>query len=270
MKHIVITGGSRGIGFGLAKEFLKRGNRVTISGRKSESLELAVEKLSEVTGNGEIKGFQCNVTSIQESEILWQEAVTIAPVDIWINNAGINHDTHKFNELDLEKVLEVINTNISGTAIASHIVINKMIEQGHGTIYNMEGFGSDGRKIDGMSVYGLSKRAIRYFSRSLALEYRNSTIQIGSISPGMVLTDMILEPIRLRPEESREAIKIFNILSDTVETVTPWLVDKILKNKKQGTHIAWLTGRKITSRFIGNIFVKRRVPGLPSVSTKNR
>ena len=138
-----------------------------------------------------------------------------------------------------------------------------MIKQGFGAVYNMEGFGSDGRKMKGMSVYGTSKNAIRYFTGSLVKEYLDQPVIIGSISPGMVVTEMLLEPLRTAPEKNTESLKVFNTLADTAECVVPWLVHRILGNKRNGVRIVWLTPGKITWRFFSGMFKNRKVKGLP-------
>ena len=113
--------------------------------------------------------------------------------------------------------------------------------------------------MEGMSTYGTSKNAVRYFTRSLIKEYQNTKVNIGTISPGMVVTDMLLEPLRLEPEKNSKALKVFHILADPPEKVTPWLVSSILVNKKHGAHIAWLSKGKVMQRFLK----KRKVKGLP-------
>ena len=146
---------------------------------------------------------------------------------------------------------------------ASRVALEGMIRQGSGSLYNMEGFGSDGRIMSGMSIYGTSKNAVRYFTRSLIKEYDHMKVNIGSISPGMVVTDMLLEPLRLEPKKNSRALKVFHILADPADRVTPWLVSQILVNKRHGTRIAWLTRRKIMLRFLSSMFKKRKVKGLP-------
>jgi short-subunit dehydrogenase len=263
MTHIVITGGTRGIGKSLALEFLKRGCLVTIAGRDQKTVQASVKSLQEESGSKTCYGTRCDVTKLDELEHLWNEAVKTGPVDIWINNAGVNHSTQQITELSVPEIEAVLNTNIRGTVLGSKVALTGMLKQGYGSLYNMEGLGSDGRIVKGTSVYGTSKSAIRYFNRSLIKEYRDSKINVGSISPGMVITDMILEPIRKNPKQNGDAIKIFHILADSPDQVSPWIVRQILLNKKHGKHIAWLTSRKISRRFFLNMFVKRRVEGLP-------
>lgn len=262
-RHIVITGGTRGIGKGLAREFLRNNCRVTLSGRMQSGVDVVVEELKEISENEACKGFACEVTRATEIQELWNQASSIQPIDIWINNAGINHASQQFHKLEPQVIQEVLDTNISGTMLASHTVINGMLKQGFGFLYNMEGLGSDGRIVEGVSIYGSTKRTVRYFTKALIKEYKDDPIQIGTLSPGMVVTDMLIDPLNSHPEDNREALKIFHILADRPEVVTPWLVSKILGNHKHGAHIAWLTNQKIAGRFIASMFKKRKVKGLP-------
>lgn len=134
-----------------------------------------------------------------------------------------------------------------------------MSEQGFGSLYNMEGLGSDGRIIKGMALYGTSKSALSYLTKAVAKETQCTPILVGGLRPGMVVTKLITEQYEGHPEEWERAKKIFNILSDRVETVTPWLAKKILANRKNGKTIVWLTKRKLIKRFLSTPFRKRNV-----------
>jgi len=263
MHTVVITGASRGIGKGLALEFLRRGCNVWISGRNERTLDEAVRSLSAESGNNQVHGVVCDVTRPEEIKELWNHAAEKGPVDIWINNAGINHMPHLFHELEEELISAIIDTNIRGTVLGSKVALEGMLNQGSGWIYNMEGFGSGGRIMKGMSIYGTTKNAVRYITKSLVKEYEHSHIHFGSISPGMLVTDMLLEPLRKEPEKNRGALKIFHMLADPPERVTPWIVNKILTSNRHGVRIAWLTKYKIAWRMTAGVFRKREVKGLP-------
>jgi len=121
----------------------------------------------------------------------------------------------------------------------------------------MEGFGSNGQTRPGMSIYGTSKAAVHYFSKSLIEETKDTPVLVGTLSPGMVFTDLLLDPLQADPAVRRRSERIFNILADTVDTVTPWLVEQILANQQHGRAIQWLTTRKIIWRFLTAPFSKR-------------
>ena len=121
-----------------------------------------------------------------------------------------------------------------------------------------EGFGSNGQLQKGITVYGSTKRALRYFTAAAANEFKDTPIIIGSISPGIVTTDLLLRSSKAGEENWEKAKKVLNVLADRIETVTPWLVDQVLKNEKNGAKIAWLTTTKVLGRLIfGRLFCKK-------------
>ena len=83
--------------------------------------------------------------------------------------------------------------------------INGMLAQGSGFIYNMYGFGSTGMMRNGMSIYGSSKRAVNYFTETMIKELAQTPVKMGSLSPGMVITDLVSEQYKDRPEEFEKA-----------------------------------------------------------------
>jgi NAD(P)-dependent dehydrogenase (short-subunit alcohol dehydrogenase family) len=134
-----------------------------------------------------------------------------------------------------------------------------MLHQGSGAIYNMEGLGSDGRRITGLTPYGSSKRAVRYFTDAFAAEVRGGPVIVGTISPGMVLTDLTMGQIRKDPEHSGQLIRIYNILANEADTVAPFLVQKMIDNTKHGAKISWLTNWKVMKRFLFAPFSRRDI-----------
>jgi NAD(P)-dependent dehydrogenase (short-subunit alcohol dehydrogenase family) len=260
MKRIVITGSTRGIGFGLADAFLGRGCAVTVSGRTQASVDTAVQRLAAMHGEEKVAGQPCDVTELDQVQALWAAAVNqFGRVDIWINNAGIGHAMQPLWELSPEQVEAVMETNVLGTTHGVRVAFQGMKAQGGGQIYNLEGFGSTGRTRPGMSVYGTSKAAITYLTKALTEELEGTPVKLGSISPGMVITNLITDRFEENPETETQARGIFNILADRVEDVTPWLADQILANEAHGKRIAWLTRPRILWRFLTAPFSKRNV-----------
>ena len=268
MKHIVITGSTRGIGYGLAKHFLSAGYAVTISGTTSEHVERAYCSLMQLASGNRIQGFTCDVTNREEIGKLWKKAVAnLGPIHIWINNAGIDQNRKLLWELEPEQMDKLMRVNVLGMMHGSVIAFQQMIKQGFGFIYNMEGFGSDGMMMDKLSLYGTSKRAVRYFTRSLAREARNTPVCIGTLSPGMVATDLLRNSLLSDPQTAKANKRIFNILADDTDTVTHFLVKKILANRKNGAHIARLNKAKILWKFARAPFVKRDLFAYPETQS---
>jgi NAD(P)-dependent dehydrogenase (short-subunit alcohol dehydrogenase family) len=258
MKRIVITGSTRGIGYAMADAFLDRGCRLIVNGRRQEGVEQACVDLAMKHGSESLYGYAASVSRIDEVEALWSYAVEhLGGVDIWINNAGLGHDMQSLWEISPEQVRNVIDVNVLGLIYGSQVAVKGMLEQGAGQIYNMEGFGSNGRTRDGLSVYGTSKAAVRYLSKALTKEVEGSGVIIGTLSPGMVLTDLILERYADNPQGLEDAKSVFNIIADTADNVAPWLVEQILNNKKNGAEINYLSTPKMIGRFLKSPFSKR-------------
>jgi NADP-dependent 3-hydroxy acid dehydrogenase YdfG len=257
-KTIVITGSTRGIGLGMAQEFLSRGHRVVITGTSEESVEKGLRSLGE---NENLIGTPCLVQDTDSISSVWNKAIeAFETVDIWINNAGVATSRKNLDELSFDEITQTIDTNLTGTILATRIISEKMLKQGSGQIYMFEGFGSNGQLQKGITVYGSTKRALRYFTAAAANEFKDTPIIIGSISPGIVTTDLLLRSSKAGEENWEKAKKVLNVLADRIETVTPWLVDQVLKNEKNGAKIAWLTTTKVLGRLIfGRLFCKKQV-----------
>lgn len=260
MKTIVITGSTRGIGLGMAKEFLKREHQVIISGRSEQSVNQALAELKQEYLGEKIHGIACDVSDYAQVENLWQQSIEkFGQVDIWVNNAGVSHENEIFTALNPEIFTKVINTNLIGVMNCVQVAIKGMESQGFGFIYNMEGFGSDGRMMKGLSVYGASKRGMTYLTAALVKEFKNSFVKIGFLSPGMVVTDLLIGDIDQTAPDWENRKRIFNILADRVESVAPFLVENMLINSKHGAKIIWLTNLKVILRFLSAPFVKRNI-----------
>ncbi|MEE9466528.1 MAG: SDR family oxidoreductase, partial [Candidatus Neomarinimicrobiota bacterium] len=193
-------------------------------------------------------------------QALWDKAYErFGQVDIWINNAGRSHPMSPVAQFDLEIARKVVETNLMGVIHGSRVALAGMRDQGFGALYNMEGLGSDGRQVPGLAIYGSTKRAIAYLTKSLAMECRGTPLLVGALRPGMVVTDLLTANLDRQSPEWQRTRRIFNILADRVERVAPWLADKILANRKSGVTISRLTGLKIMWRFLTAPIVRRKV-----------
>jgi len=258
MKNVVITGSTRGIGHGLAREFLKRGCRVIITGRNQPQIDEQVGELSREFDSNNVAGISCEVTSFESLSALWAFATsTFGSVDIWINNAGMSIKRANLCDQDPDDVEAIVATNLTGMLLANKVAITGMKQQGSGQVWNMEGFGSSGQTAPGMASYGATKRAVSYLIKSLQKEIKDTGVQVCTLSPGIVVTDLLVGDYDLASPEWQKTKKILNILGDKVETVTPYLVDGILKADKTGSKVAWLTNSKAFFRFLTAGFNKR-------------
>ncbi|GAB2839305.1 SDR family oxidoreductase [Actinocorallia aurea] len=246
MAVVVVTGGTRGIGRGIAKELIARGATVVICGRSGVD-----EAAAELGATGVV----CDMTDRAQVEALWEKAAALGPVAHWVNNAGVTTSRKHLADLPVAELETVVSANLLGVMNGSAVAVKHMLAQGSGTVWNMEGFGSDGRTMPNLTAYGATKRAVTYVTDSLAKELKDTPVKAAHLSPGMVLTDLLTNDYT--PEELEKTKKIFNILADKVETVTPFLAEGILKGVKNGGRVAWLTGGKIAFRFATAGFRKR-------------
>jgi short-subunit dehydrogenase len=158
--------------------------------------------------------------------------------------------------------VKTINSNLVGLMNCNRVAIPAMYKQGSGMIWNMEGFGSNGAVRPTIAPYGATKYAVRYFTTAMIQELAKSPVKIGYLSPGIVITDLLVPAPERRNENWERSKKILNILADTVETVTPFLVAGMLREHgKHGAAVRWLTTPKIQARFLMNVFRKRDVFG---------
>ncbi len=260
MKVVVITGSTHGIGYGLADSFLSLGCKVAISSRSQDSVSKAVNSLQLKYSKDDVWGQVCDVSKYESVQSLWDNAkANFGRVEIWINNAGQSNPQAAFWLQSEEKIKSIVESNLLGEMYGVKVAISNMLQQGFGAVYNMLGLGSNGMHVDGWALYGSTKYAIKYLTDALIKETKGKPVLIGSISPGMVITDLLVGEDENHFRDSKKMKRIFNILADKVETVTPWLAKTILNNKKHGKNIAWLTKRKIAFRFLISPFYKRNI-----------
>ena len=262
MKTVVITGSARGLGLCMAKVFRMNDFNVVISDLREESLVAAEEELLRVNGNGKVSHFICDVTKSSDiSNLIRKTIEEYNEIDIWINNAGVNQPDKALWELSENEIDLVLDIDLKGAVMGSKLVMEEMLKNHKGAIYNIEGYGSNDAMMLGLNMYGTSKRAITHFTQALAKENeeRNTGVIIGRLSPGIMITDFITnalgngEKIEL-PEETK---KVYNILGDYPDVVSEFLVNGMINNTKNNAHINWLTNGKAAWRFMTAGFNKR-------------
>lgn len=265
MKTVVITGSARGLGYNMARFFREYGYNVVLSDLSEENLIKAKESLEKIESNGRVGYKVCNVTSIEELKELMNYTMTeFENVDIWINNAGVNQPSKAVWELTEREINTIIDVDLKGAIYGSKVAMEVMSSKHSGAIYNIEGYGSNDAHMLGLNMYGTSKRAITYFTESLALESeeRNTGVLVGKLSPGIMITEFTThslgnDKINL-PEKTK---KVYNILGDTPETVGKFLVNKMMTNTKNNVKFNWLTNGKAFRRFLTAGFNKRNFFG---------
>jgi NAD(P)-dependent dehydrogenase (short-subunit alcohol dehydrogenase family) len=265
-QNVIVTGGTQGLGFAYAREFGRRGHNVLICGRSQSSVDAAVAKLApEFPAGARIVGQAADTAEMVALEALWARGVAeFGRIDIWLNNAGYARTGARFIDNTPEQIEAMVGANVIGSINAAQVAIAGMKQQGGGKLYlTLGGGGASGRVVPGMTVYSTTKRAVKYLAGALVKERREAkddSILIGTISPGVNITEgMRREFDELTPDERQRALKQMNFIGEHVETTTPWIVERILTDTKQGNDITWLTTGRMLGRAVSMLFSKRDV-----------
>lgn len=256
---VVITGSTKGIGLALAEAFLKLECSVVIAGRNAEHLNHALTHLETHFNKEKFMGLCCDVTQISDVQTLWNSAIErFGHVNVWVNNAGSCHPTKDFIDLQPDELNAAVSTNILGTMLGSQVALKGMLKQGYGQIFNMEGWGSNGEWSAGMTPYATTKRAVSYFSKALYKETKSTAILTGTLSPGMVATDLLVSSWTNGNVQNWKKMKrLFFFVIDSPEVVCTYLTKQIMQNKKANRRIAWITPGKLFLRFLQPYYWRR-------------
>lgn len=262
MKTVVITGSARGLGFEMAKLFKENDLNVVISDINLENLEKSKKEIEKIKSESKVECLTCDVTKSKDiSNLIKFTIEKFNSIDIWINNAGVNQPDKAIWELTEKEIDMVFDVDLKGAVIGSKLIMEEMIKQKSGAIYNIEGYGSNDAKMLGLSIYGTSKRAITYFTEALAKESeeRKTGVIVGKLSPGIMITDFITNALgdKGKIELPEKTKKVYNILGDYPDVVAKFLVNGVLNNTENNVKIEWLTTGKAAWRFMTAVFNKR-------------
>ena len=205
-KNAIITGGSRGIGKGIAQVFAQHGANVAFT--YNSSAQSAEELAKELEGMGvKAKAYQSNAASFKEAQELVDKVnEDFGSIDILVNNAGITKDNllMRMSEEDFDKVIEV---NLKSIFNMTKAVQRTMLKQRNGSIINMSSVvGVTGNA--GQANYAASKAGIIGFSKSMAQELGSRNIRTNVVAPGFIETEMTEKLDEKTVQGWREAIPL--------------------------------------------------------------
>ncbi|XP_020092900.1 chlorophyll(ide) b reductase NOL, chloroplastic isoform X1 [Ananas comosus] len=256
--NVLITGSTKGLGFALAREFLKAGDNVVICSRSAERVESAVQNLRNEFGEQHVWGTVCDVRKGEDvKELVNFARDRLKYIDIWINNAGSNAYSYKpLVETSDQDLMEVVTTNTLGLMICCREAINMMLNQPRGGhIFNIDGAGSDGRPTPRFAAYGATKRSVVHLTKSLQAELQMNEVKnvmVHNLSPGMVTTDLLMSGAT-----TKQAKFFINILAEPPEVVAEYLVRCIRSvpssRSMKPTYIRFLTGLKAYSQIFSRL-----------------
>lgn len=215
-KAVVITGGSRGLGYALASCFLAAGDRVLLTSRTAATAEAAAAQLA-AEHHAEAHGAACDVRDWAQVHALAQTAVQrLGRIDIWINNAGASQvGKVPIVDTDPSTIKTILDTNLLGSMLGAKAALAVMTQQqGGGQVWLVDGSGARGNATPGNAAYGASKRALTQLLHSLAAECRAGACSVHMFSPGMVATNLLFS-VRCRGCHSLTNMSTLRLLNHT-------------------------------------------------------
>jgi 3-oxoacyl-[acyl-carrier protein] reductase len=212
---IWITGASSGIGKDAAKEFAKVGFKVFASARRATELERLNNEIQNESDSDRIniEIYPCNVASSANVEQTVKKITADNQIDCLVNSAGIT-SFKPAEENSINEINDIINTNLFGSIYTIKYVLPHMIEQGGGTIININSIITQ-KFFTNSSAYAASKMGLLGYSRVLREEVRKYSIRVIDIIPGTTETPMW--PMDIRKEHSERMMS-----SEDIARVIVW------------------------------------------------
>lgn len=184
-KVAFITGGSKGIGYGVAEILMKEGMRVAITSRSQQAAEEAASELNKI-GKGEAFGIASDVRDLDsQKEAVNKTLEKFGQIDLLFANAGLGHFA-SIEDMTPEQWLEVIDTNLTGVFYTVKAGLDAL-KKSKGYIITLSSLAGTNFFANG-SAYNASKFAVTGFSQAIMLDLRQYGIRVSTIMPGSVAT----------------------------------------------------------------------------------
>jgi NAD(P)-dependent dehydrogenase (short-subunit alcohol dehydrogenase family) len=202
-KVILITGGSKGIGFGVAEALLKQEHKVAITSRSQEAADTAVEQLK---SSGDILGIAADVKSLQSQQEAVQKVIEKwGKLDVLVANAGVGHFA-PIDELDESLWQDTIDTNLTGVFYSVKAAVEH-IKSSQGYIFTISSLAGT-NFFAGGAAYNASKFGLTGFTQAMMLDLRKYNVKVSTIMPGSVAThfnehepDLEKDAWKIQPED---------------------------------------------------------------------
>ncbi|MEW5741324.1 MAG: SDR family NAD(P)-dependent oxidoreductase [Myxococcota bacterium] len=220
MPHTLITGGSRGIGLGLAREYLKLGHAVTITGRDQVALDGAVAELRAL---GAADGLQLDAGDL-EGTVRGIRALDerVGGLDVVIANAGVGADLSKGVSYSWEAISQALHVNFTGAAATLTAVLPAMVERKRGHLVGISSLASYGA-LPHAAAYCAPKAGLNMLLDCLALDTRGTGVAVTTVKLGFVKTRMLenaTHPLPQLMEVDDAARRIVKALAKRPRVVT--------------------------------------------------
>lgn len=186
-KVALVTGGSKGIGKGIAKAFVTSGADVMIVSRKPEGLQAAADELNAL-GGGHVEWVAGNAGDAEQSAACVQAAMDrFGRIDVLVNNAAVNPYYGKVLGIDAAAAAKTVQVNQYGYVMWTRLVWDAWMQEHGGAVLNISSVG--GLNVEeGIGYYNVTKAAVLHLTRQLAAEMAPK-VRVNAVAPGLVKTD---------------------------------------------------------------------------------
>ncbi|HWB00791.1 MAG TPA: SDR family oxidoreductase [Pirellulales bacterium] len=185
---VLISGGTRGIGRGIAEGFCERGSTVIVTGRDDSAAQIAAAEIA-AASKGRCLGMGCDVANSQQIQSLVERVLgEHQRIDTLVNVAGVNRrmPAEQLTEDDFDFIM---NTNFKGAFLLSQAVGRAQLARGQGNQINIASLNNHDPLLWVMP-YAASKAALGHMTRVLAMEWGDRGVRVNAIAPGFILTDL--------------------------------------------------------------------------------
>ena len=201
MKTVLITGATSGIGLACARKFAANGDRLILTGRNTEKLEVIGQELKEkgtevLTLILDVRDRDAAEKAVKGLPAAWQQ------IDVLVNNAGLALGLEPEYEGDLSDWETMIDTNIKGLLTMTRLIVPAMVERNSGHIINIGSVAGDAAYAGG-NVYCATKAAVKALSDGLRIDVADTAIRVTNLKPGLVETNF--SNVRFRGDNERAA-----------------------------------------------------------------
>jgi NAD(P)-dependent dehydrogenase (short-subunit alcohol dehydrogenase family) len=210
-KAAIVTGGTSGIGEGIAKAFVSEGAKVVIVGRREEEGRALEEQIGVRFVRADV-GNEADVKGMVDKTVEW-----FGRVDCLVNNAGIPAPMVSITEVDVATIDQVLAVNVKGVLLGVKHVAHVMLAQQSGSIVNISSMAGHRGGVSG-HIYTASKGAVSALTRSAAAELGEKGIRVNSISPGAIVTGFFAKNAGV---EGSKADRVAGLVKDAFATVQP-------------------------------------------------
>jgi 3-oxoacyl-[acyl-carrier protein] reductase len=191
-RSVIVTGGSKGIGKGIARVFARAGANVLVAARDEATLQVAAEDLGKESG-GRVETVVADVSKVADCRLIADTAVErFGGIDVLCANAGIFPEKllAEMTEADVD---EVFACNVKGTMFSVQACLPALAASGHGRVILTSSITGPITGFPGWSHYGASKAAQLGFLRTAAIELAPKRVTINAVMPGNVMTEGMAE-----------------------------------------------------------------------------